>query len=309
MEQTVYIDVLLCLNLFVNYFILLGCTKFLGMGVRRYRLLLASSVGAIFSLYILLPTLNVFLSTVIEILMAAIIILIAFGFRNKANFIRTSVCFFSMNFSFAGLIFLLWKFFAPPGLIMNNGIVYFDISPFVLIISTVIAYILIRVFNIVTGKAKLKRDFYTLKIYVGEKFCKITAKLDTANSLIEPFSGLPVIVVKYDSVKDLFSDSEQNIFKYEDTFVKEKVGVSVGTKDSVANNSKVDLSLRLKLRCIPFNTISGNGILMAFRADKILLKQFDSKKESIVEAYVGVCSDEYLYEGTQALLNPDLICM
>ena len=53
----VYIDVLLGVNLFVNYFLLLAVGRFLHLAVRRLRLLAGAAVGAVFSLSILLPPL------------------------------------------------------------------------------------------------------------------------------------------------------------------------------------------------------------------------------------------------------------
>lgn len=306
MRETVYIDVLLCLNLFINYFILLGCAKFLGVGVIRARLLAASIIGALFSLYILLPTLNIFFSLCVEVLMASIIILVGFGFGSKVKFIKSAVCFFSMNFSFAGCMFLLWNFFTPKGLIMNNGIVYFNISPIVLIVSTVVAYIIIRLFNTLTGRAKTKGELYKLVIYKDGLSCNLIAKLDTANSLIEPFSGLPVIVVEYTAIKKLFSEQEQKLFITKGAAIKEKV---VAGKEQLNSSTEADLGLKLKLRFIPFNTISGNGLLPAFKAEKIEIKSIIAKDLNIVEAYIAVCSNDKLYEGTQALLNPDLLKM
>ena len=59
----VYIDVLLGVNLFVNYFLLLAVGRFLHLAVRRLRLLAGAAVGAAFSLSILLPPLPAVLPT------------------------------------------------------------------------------------------------------------------------------------------------------------------------------------------------------------------------------------------------------
>lgn len=302
MKQTIYIDVLMSVNLFVNYFILLGSSKFLGIEIKKLRLVLASVIGAIFSLYILLPTVNKFLSVIIEILMASLMIFVAFGFKDRVRFIKASVCFFSMNFSFAGLMFLLWKIFSPPGLILNNGIVYFNISPLLLIISTVASYIIIRLFNIITGKAKIRGEIYNVKIYKSERSCSILAKLDTGNSLLEPFSGLPVIVAEYDAIKEILLDDEARIL----TNKCELVGAT-SANGRISEGIDTQASLRLKLRFIPFNTVSEKGMLPSFKADKIEIKPVYVKQANEVDAYIAVCGKGYLYNGIQALLNPDLV--
>ena len=54
-----YVDVLLGLNLFINYFLLLSVAKFLRISVRRLRLLAGAAIGAAYSLVILVPMPNI----------------------------------------------------------------------------------------------------------------------------------------------------------------------------------------------------------------------------------------------------------
>lgn len=54
----VYVDVLLVVNSFVNYLMLLCVMKFLKIQTGRIRVLLAAAVGGLFSLKIFLPELN-----------------------------------------------------------------------------------------------------------------------------------------------------------------------------------------------------------------------------------------------------------
>ena len=53
--KTIYLDVLLCLNLYINYFVLRATAKLLHAKLRTGRCLLAAGVGSLFSLTILLP--------------------------------------------------------------------------------------------------------------------------------------------------------------------------------------------------------------------------------------------------------------
>ena len=52
---TIYIDILVCLNVIVNYFLLLASGKFLSRPYKRWRILLGAFLGGLYSLYILLP--------------------------------------------------------------------------------------------------------------------------------------------------------------------------------------------------------------------------------------------------------------
>ena len=57
-----------------------------------------------------------------------------------------------------------------------------------------------------------------------------------------------------------------------------------------------------KIRFIPFQTVSGEGLLPAFKPDVVKIKN-DFEKE----AYIAVCSKEVLPDGTFSLINPLLI--
>ena len=48
--KTIYLDVLLCLNLYINYFVLRATAKLLHAKLRTGRCLLAAGVGSLFSL-------------------------------------------------------------------------------------------------------------------------------------------------------------------------------------------------------------------------------------------------------------------
>ena len=61
MKQVIYIDVLIIVNLFVNYFILLTTSKFLNLKLKLSRLILGEILGAIYSLYIFIPAPNTFI--------------------------------------------------------------------------------------------------------------------------------------------------------------------------------------------------------------------------------------------------------
>ena len=53
---------------------------------------------------------------------------------------------------------------------------------------------------------------------------------------------------------------------------------------------------------IPFGTVLGEGILPAFKPQKIITPGGIFK-----EAYIAICPDSTLSEETEALINPELI--
>ncbi|MBR2735536.1 MAG: sigma-E processing peptidase SpoIIGA [Clostridia bacterium] len=282
MKEVIYIDVLIAVNLFINYFLIISTAKFLHLKTQKLRLILGEILGGIYSLYILLPPTNFFVSLIIKFLMAASIILTAFKFSGIKIFFKTLICFYLINFAFSGVMLALWCTLRPNGMAVNNGIVYFAISPVILVISTVITYLILQVINRIIGKRSFGKSTCNVKIIGENSEDLLTALIDTGNSLVEPFSGLPVIVVKRESIKNICPEE-------------------ILSAEEISNIDET-ACLNSKLRMIPFKTISGEGLLPSCKPKSVIINGGAPK-----EAYVAVCSDNILSENCSAIINSDLI--
>lgn len=287
MKQVIYVDVLVAVNLFVNYFLLLATAKFFSLSVKRYRILLASALGAVYSLYILLPPLHILFNILVKLVMSVTITMAAFGVRPLRMLWKTTVCFYAMNFAFAGIMAALWYLAAPRGLVLNNGIVYFNISPLLLVIATLICYFLVRFLHWIIGQGAPKELFLDLVIGMGGQSVSLRAKIDTGNSLVEPFSHLPAVVVEYQAVNHLLPQEIKAWFQ------KELV--------TARGNPPFPEAVVPNCRMVPFHAVSGKGVLPAFYPDFIEIK--GQRKE----AYIAVCDTGMFHGEYTALVNPQLI--
>lgn len=284
MKQVIYIDILITVNLFVNYFILLTTANFFCIKWKTSRLILGEILGGIYSLYILAPELPLFISLIIKLFMSSTIIGATFGFKKPLPFFKILIYFYSVNFLFSGTMMAFWLVFKPNGMQINNGIVYFNISPPVLIASTLISYIIIEIINRIITRRKFENNLLYLKINFENNQIKIPAKIDTGNSLTEPFSNLPVIVAKETAIKPLLSAN-----KYDQiiNFIK---------------NGSTNI-LNLKIRMIPFKTISEESILPAFKPDFIKINESEAQKK----VYIAICPDKFMPTSAAALINPEIL--
>lgn len=286
MKQIIYVDILICVNLFINYFILIAVTKFLFLKIHKWRLFLGALLGAAYSLYILIPEPIWIISLLIKLLMSVTIILVAFGFHKILELFKIVLCFFGINFGFSGVMFALWCTLKPMGLIVKNGVVYFSLSPILLISSTVVSYLIIEFINKIVGKQQERELFYEIFVEIFSHTLKLKAKLDTGNTLKEPFSGIPVIVVKKEKIKHIIPE---NFLEIMNTFEIE--------------NYSNSLNLLKTIRLIPFKTIHGSGVLPAFKTDKIII----NKQNLTKEGYLAVCSKDILEKNYDALIGIELI--
>lgn len=269
MEPTIYIDVLMAVNFFLTYFLLLACAKFLALPAARGRMAAASGVGAVFSLAVLLPELPAALSFGMKLLMAAAIVLCAFGFGGAKRLVRNTLAFALVNFAFAGLMVAVWFFFAPQGLVIRNSVVYFNISPVLLILLAIGCYLILSLAGRITGRQAPKSLFCRIAVTNGGATCFCTARVDTGNSLREPFSNDPVVVLERETARRVMPPEGS-----------------------------------LNFRLIPYDAVSGSGVLKAFRPDQLTI-YCGKKVLRVSRVYIAV--SETRLGASEALLNPDLL--
>ncbi|MDO4477163.1 MAG: sigma-E processing peptidase SpoIIGA [Clostridia bacterium] len=286
MKQTIYIDILIAVNLFINYILLLLTAKFLSLKWKSIRLVFGEILSGIYSLYILFPETNLFLSILVKLIMSITIVWCVFGFKSLKSFIKITLCFYAINFLFSGMMLGLWILFRPSSMEMNNGVVYFNISPLVLIASTIVSYFIIEIFYRIIGKNHIKNSFYEIKINIEDSPVKLRAKVDTGNILREPFSNLPVIIVRKSTAEKIIPPK------------------LLGLLDNYYQNTNNISSYEVKypIRMVPFKTVAGSGVFPAFKPKNIINPEGILKK-----AYIAICPDRTLSEEIGALINPELI--
>lgn len=265
MKQIIYVDILIVINIYINYGLLLLTCVFGKIPARRLRMLFASLFGGIYSLIILIPHINDSIISVSRIPALIFITFIAFGYEGKKAYIRTVSVFFCVNMLFAGAMFMLWFLVCPENMYYNSGVVYFGVDALTLVVFTIIIYLLMKLIAFFT-KSRVPENFiYTLNICVSGKIHSCRAFYDSGNCLYDPFSGDAVTIVSLDALigsvsKEIFSDFE---------FAGKK----------------------LKMKLIPVNSISGNRLLPAFRADRMVIRGV--KSEFIIEnPLIAVCPEK-----------------
>ncbi len=259
---------------------MLGTVKFNKVSVRKLRLFLGATFGAITSILILFPPLNSFLNFFIKFIIALIIILITFGFGNQKTFIKNLLVFYLVTFLFLGSMIAVWFIFTPMGMVINNSTVYFDIPPLIIILSSLLSYLIVWTINKFISINLPKKVFCKLKIENLGNSCNLIAKIDTGNSLKEPFSLSPVIVVQEKAISNIISNDIKKYLISDKNF----------NEFYITNKS---------IRMIPFNTVNSSGLMPAFKPEKIYIDEKLCTKDS----YIAICDDKQLSDNYKAIIN------
>lgn len=246
--MTVYADVLLVINLFVNY-ILLSCSSgIMKRSASGGRLFLGAAAGSAYGLVIFLPELPVPAELIMRLAASALIVFCAFGYINIHMFLRAFFTFFAVSFAFGGIMLALWTTVAPTGMIYSNGIFYYDISLSVLAVSAIICFAVVSLISRFAARRAPRESLAAVTVSLGGKTVTTNGLIDTGNSLRENFSGYPVCTGEASVLKQLLPDA---VRAYLD-----------GKPPENGEN----------LRLVVHTTVSGTGIMPAFRPDFIEVK-------------------------------------
>lgn len=207
--MTVYADVLIAVNTFINFFILLFCAKLNKLQYKTSRLILGAISGGVAALSIFL-TINAFYEIVLKTATATIMVLIAFGYYKIKIFIRNVALLFLTTYLFAGIMFGIWMFIKPGNILINNSVVYFDVSVTFLIIATALIYFIISIIGHFLKREAISAKKCRAKLFLCEKCVELNAIFDTGNSLKDPFSDGEVITVNSKFILALCEDDIKN---------------------------------------------------------------------------------------------------
>ena len=209
----VYADVLVVLNVLVDYFLLSAAARLLHINPPFWRQLTAAILGGISSLVIFLPTQGFVSELLIQCAVCAVMTLTAFGFVSICRFVRCSAVLFGVTFGYGGGMMALWYILKPDGMVINNSVVYFDISPLFLILFSIAGYIIVSILRRFFGANGTSSHKCTAEIFIDGNSRVFTALVDTGNSLEDTFSNSEVIIADSGAVKSLlgFTPKAENL--------------------------------------------------------------------------------------------------
>lgn len=270
----IYIDVLLAINLLIDFLLLSATAYLLHIPVKRRRLVLGAGLGAASAGIIFLPELPVPVTLLIKLATAALLVAIAFPKKGWRAYIKQLLVFFGVSTLFAGVAFALWTALTPPDMAVINGVVYYDVPPLWLVVFSVASYGLLRLYDRLFRKKAPRTGVYRLRIDGGAGMVELNALYDTGHHVTEQFSGSPVAIVRYEAIAScLPANLRESLFL-----------LLEGQGDDLSAHA----ALKSRLRLIPFHSMGGEGVLPAFRPVGMTLSDGKGHTVRVDGAYVAV---------------------
>ena len=259
--MVVYADILLAVNWWIDFLLLLAVRRTLGLHSRGWRLALGAFFGALSCGVLFLPPLSVWLSLLIKLPTAAVMVGVAFPFGGWRSFFRQMLTLFAFSAGLAGLCGAVYFFVAPAGFTVFNGVVYYAVPPLLLVGLTVLCYGLLWLAEQVMRRRAPTTHRFTVTVEQEGKLVRFPCLFDSGNHLTEPFSGWPVLVVERSTLEAIVSMPQ---------------GI-----DGLINTPP-------GWRVVPYESLGGSGLLPAFVPARVMAERGGCSWE-LPPCYVAVC--------------------
>ncbi len=271
----IYADVLVILNLYINYFLIRTTALFMKRDISRKRSVLGALAGAVGALVILLPPLPFFVIFPEKAALCSLITFISFGKQKPLDFAVSMLFFLTVNFVFAGLMLAVSTLISPYGMLCGNGVCTFNIPLGAVIAFTIAAYFVVRLVRLLSDKSTRVNRICPVRIIRAENTITLRGLCDTGCEIRDILSGKAVIVCAESKLQQIVPEEIQ-------AFLDGNLSESVG------------------LRLVPYKTVATESVLPLFRADKVLIN------EKPVDVYIGVTNAE-LEQDIDCVFNPAIL--
>lgn len=275
--MVVYLDVLFGVNALMDYITLLAAARLGGARIKQLRLMIAALAGGGYA--VLAAVCPEFAFPLLRLLAGFGICAAAYG--GQRAFGRLCLLYFVVAASFAGLAAALGKL---AGRRMLYGAGYYFAVPFrVLLLAAAAGYAVSGV--LLRGDAThgpIRRETERLTIRLNEREREVCVLHDTGNSLSEPVSGKPVVVLAREAAADLLNG---------------QTGAGLdGAEDAAAQLAGLPPELARRCGLLPYRAVgTESGLLLYFRPDWV--RRADGTKLDCVCAVGPADLGQGVYDG------------
>ncbi|ACV61951.1 sigma-E processing peptidase SpoIIGA [Desulfofarcimen acetoxidans DSM 771] len=292
----VYLDQVMLGNLVMNYAILWSTARFGRINIAKWRLFAGAGLGSLYTLALFLPRWNSLLTVSCKFTVSVLMVFIAFAPLRLKRFFQVLAYFYLSSFILGGVVLGCMYFLRSGNSFFNSGLgspskEYFGYG---IALALVVAWIMGKIFELARKKAFQDTCKASLLVRLWGSSVELEALVDTGNSLTDPLSQHPVIIVEYKAIKELLPPPIQNLFD------KDNLSDFALLHDTLSGNKWSE-----RFRLIPFQSLGrSDGLLLGFRPDEIITGADDRKKlvrKVVVGIYPGRLDANDSYH---ALLHP-----
>lgn len=260
----VYLDSLFLLNTVVDYLLLLATAKLAGTPFSRFRLGAGAILGGSYAAALFLPGLGWLYHPLCKVSAALLMLLAAFG--GQRRLLRLLLLFFGISAAFGGGIFAV-SMLGGTGLSLSNGVFYSMMDLRIILLSAAVCYVLLTlVFRRIGRHTSVSGEILPAVLTLNGRRVSFPVLLDTGNTLTDPATGRPVLVVEGRLAAPLLPP--------ETTLSPQELRSPAAALERLAAGP-----LKGRLRLLPYQAVGVEcGLLLALRLDALQVGVHDYGK-------------------------------
>lgn len=296
--MTIYLDIVFIENVLMNYIILFACVVLLKVKPHKIRLILSSCIGAIYTIIMYLNIVPIYSNFIMKFVLSIVIVYVALKPRKIKVLLKQLTIFYLTSFVFGGCVFALMYFLKPQLVQIRNGSFVGTYPIKVAIVGGSIAFVLIQIsFKLIKTKISKNDIIYKTKIHLFQDEIELCALLDTGNLLKEPITGLPVMIVEKEKMKNILPKEILN-----------NIDVIIGGDTSELNYNENLIKYISRFRMIPFSSVGKqNGLLLGIRVDSVDIITNETT-EQVQNVIIGVYEQSFTKNGAySAIFGLDML--
>jgi len=200
----VYVDLVLFLNIAMDFIILLSVSIVLKRNVKFYRILLGSLVGGL-SIFLLFLKLNNFTLFMFKLGISILMVLVSFSYKNIKYFKDNLLFLYLVSIILGGGIYLLDNHFNYS----NNGLMFINsgLGINVLVLLLLSPFLIWNYIKSIRRFKGIYSSCYKVKLIYKGKYYNFNAFLDTGNRLYDPYKKRPIVLVSTKKIKVSYESS------------------------------------------------------------------------------------------------------
>lgn len=268
-----------------------------------WRELAGAFVGVIYVFLLLAFSGNILYSFFIKFLISLVMVYIAYSIKTVKELVKAIILFYISAFIMGGTIIGEFYFLNQHFTVYNNAFLLQNLNPLFLVTGALISIILVKLsFSFFINYHYSNRNKIDIRIYENNGCVKLKALIDTGNTLRDPYTNKPVVIIYYKSIQKLLPIELTTILN------------NISSKEFSWELSEISKLNDKKIRVLSYRTLGKeNGKLIAIEVDTletyIMGNKGDKKNRQLPNVTVALY-ERPLCENSdyEAIISPDLLC-
>lgn len=288
MEQTVYADLYFMINLSMDFLCFFLTAKILSIRLYVRRALIASALGGVYAVAALFLSVGKLTALIIDMAVCVCLCLLAFARKKELrSALMYTPVYIAVSMALGGFMTALFNLFnrleIPLPESDSDGI-----SVWLFAIFAIAGGTAVLLGGRFFAKRSARKNAEVTVAHNGRSVC-VRALCDSGNLLRDPLGNAPCVVIERSLLKGVIPDEV----------------LAAAEKNDISRIDKLRGENMARVRIIPARTATGEGLLIAFRAD--LVEVDSGKGKRAVDALVIASEIGNTADGSRALLPPELL--